>query len=100
MTIAEFLDEADLDLAALQHGLDTAQRALDMAVTTQRAATRVRGFARRLVVVVAVSLIGAGVAYGLLAILRRRSAREPVAPDDGPGRSGSVAPVDDAVTTD
>jgi hypothetical protein len=100
MTVTEFLDEANVELATLQQVLDTAQHALDVADRTQRAGRRIRRLVRRLVVVAVVGLVGAGVAYGVKSVLDRRGATVAVASPGGPDQNGSVAPpADDADPT-
>ena len=96
MTVTEFLDEANVDLAAMQQVLDTAQHALDMADRTQRVGRRVRRFVRRIAIAVAIGLIGAAAAYAVKAVLARRSATAPAESPAGPDQNGSVAPGADA----
>jgi hypothetical protein len=95
MTVAEFLDEANVELATLQHVLDTAQHALDVADRTQRAGRRVRRAVRKLAVLALVGLVGVGIVYGVKALLDRRRASAPVASSAGPDRNGSDAPAGD-----
>ena len=92
MTVAEFLDEANVELATLQQVLDTAQHALDVAERTQRAGRRVRRLLRRIVLAVAVGLVGAGVVYAVRASLARRSSEPPAVPPARPDQNGSTAP--------
>lgn len=77
MTVADFLDEADLELATLRQVLDTAQHALDVAERTQRAGHRIRRIARKVVVATLVALVGAGVVYAVRTVLTRREDRLP-----------------------
>jgi len=100
MTVAEFLDEADLELTTLRHVLDTAQHALDVADRTQRTSRRIRRLVRRLVVVALVGLVGAGVAYGVRALRDRRGTAADVTAPSDPGQDGSVAPATPSGTSD
>ena len=92
MTVTEFLDEANVDLAAMQQVLDTAQRAVDMADRTQRVGARIRRLVRRIAVAVVLGLVGAGAVYAVRAVLARRRATAPAVPPVGPDQNGSVAP--------
>jgi hypothetical protein len=74
MTVAEFLAEADVELATLQQVLDTAQHALDVADRTQRVGRRIRRLVRRIALLVAVALVSAGAVYAVRALRARRSA--------------------------
>jgi len=90
MTVAEFLDEADLELAAVQRALDTAQRALDTAQRTHRVGRTIRRLVRRVLVVAAVALLGAAVVYVLRAWLGRGGPDLPEPQSAGPDQNGSV----------
>jgi len=92
MTVTEFLDEANVDLATMQQVLDTAQHAVDIADRTQRAGRRVRRFVRGIVIAVAIGLIGAAAAYAVKAVLARRGATAPSVSPARPDQNGSVAP--------
>ena len=92
MTVTEFLDEANVDLAAMQQVLDTARPAVDMADRTQRFGVRVRRFVRRMAVAVALGLVGAATVYAFRAVLAGRRATAPAVSPTGPDHNGSVAP--------
>jgi predicted phosphoribosyltransferase len=92
MTVADFLDEAHVDLATMQQVLDTAQRALDVAERAEQAGRRARRLIRRIVLVVAVGLVGAGAVYAVTAVLADRRATPPVASPAGPRQNGTAAP--------
>ena len=92
MTVTEFLDEANVDLAAMQQVLDTAQHALEMADRAQRGGRRVRRLVRRVAIAVTVGLIGAATVYAVKSVLARRSATAPEASPARPDQNGSIAP--------
>ena len=92
MTVADFLDEAHVDLATMQQVLDTAQRALDVAERAERTGRRARSLLRRIVVVVAAGLVGAGAVYVVRSVLARRRATPTAWAPAGPGQNGSAAP--------
>ena len=83
MTVTEFLDEANVDLAAMQQVLDTAQHASTWRTGPSRPADGSGASSAGSPSLVAVGLVGAAAVYAVKALLDRRASP---APDGVAGR--------------
>ncbi|HEX7443413.1 MAG TPA: hypothetical protein VF320_05985 [Acidimicrobiales bacterium] len=86
MSLARAIDEASVELAAVESVVGTARQVLDVAAETERVGSRIMARVRTVVIVVVVAAAGLGLAYGVKTVLDRRGAPSPAvagAPDNG-----------------
>ena len=81
MSLARAIDEASIELAAVESVVGTARHVLDVAGETERVASRILPRVRTAAIVVLVGVAGLGVAYGVKTVLDRRRAAPPMVAD-------------------
>jgi len=87
MSLAQAIDEASVELAAVESVVGTARHVLDVAGETERVGSRIIARVRTVAIVALVGAAGLGVAYGVKIVLDRRRAPSPgvaEALDDAP----------------
>jgi hypothetical protein len=73
VTFAEVIEDASMELTAVESAVGTARHVLDVAATTERVAGRVIARARIALVIALVVLATLGVAYAIMALRARRA---------------------------
>jgi len=89
MSLARAIDEASIELAAVESVVGTARHVLDVAAETERVGSRILARVRTVAIVAAIGAAGIGIAYGVKVALDRRRASAVVPEADH-------APPDDA----
>jgi len=89
MRLSRAIDEASVELAAVESIVGTARHVLDVAAETERVGHRIATRLRTIAIVLAVVAVTVGVTYGVKIVL---DGRRPRGPD--------VTPADDAVADD
>ena len=91
MSLARAIDEASVELAAVESVVGTARHVLDVAAETERVGNRILARARTVVIVALVGAAGLGVAYEVKVVLDRRRT-----PSPGVGETHDEASRDDS----
>ena len=74
MSLARAIDEASIELAAVESVVSTARHVLDVAAETERVGSRILTRVRTVAIVAVIGAGGLGLAYGVKVVLERRRA--------------------------
>ena len=77
MKLSRMIDEASVELAAVESIVGTARHVLDVATEAERVGHRIAARMRTVAIVLAVIAVTAGVAYGVKVVLDGRRSGEP-----------------------